>query len=72
MNSEIETAYLINVDQAHDAVIIHRQDCQWIRDGAQRMVAEEWHGPVPTVQEALDVAMEKGGEGYRVCPLCRP
>ena len=65
-------AYWINTDRARAAVVIHRTECQWIRDGAQRMVSEEWHGPVATVQEALAVAQEKGGEEYRTCPVRRP
>ena len=54
--SETDLAYLVNTDRAHSAVVIHRTDCQWIREGAQQMVPEEWHGPVATVQEALAMA----------------
>ena len=63
-------------DDAPSWVRVHRAICAHCNDGRGRYVTRRpdnrWHGPFPTMQEAIDKALGTGKRDVKGCGTCLP
>jgi hypothetical protein len=57
-----------------DKAIIHRSDCPYANGGPVRPPTRNgrWHGPFPTIHQALEAARRTGRTEVRGCKYCSP
>ncbi|MCL2343616.1 MAG: hypothetical protein FWC62_06945, partial [Firmicutes bacterium] len=73
-----ESYWLYEVFSKRRPVVIHRADCRYCRDGEgfqdgdQDGVNGRWHGPFPTLQEAVECGRTELGREIHFCIPCHP
>jgi hypothetical protein len=74
---EAGVAYYVYVNKVHDKAIVHEGSCGSCNDGrgkrnmkSTERVRDQWLGPFPTSDEALDRARQTGKSNVARCGAC--